>query len=39
VGSVMTRQFYLRERVASIHWTGGWVTLRVGLDAMEKRKI
>jgi hypothetical protein len=27
------------ERVPGTHWTGGWVGLRTGPDAMEKRKI
>jgi hypothetical protein len=27
------------EGLADTHWTGGWVSPRVGLDAMEWRKI
>jgi hypothetical protein len=27
------------ETARVTHWIGGWVGLRVGLDAMEKRKI
>jgi hypothetical protein len=27
------------ERVAGIHWIGGWVGSRTGLDAVEERKI
>jgi hypothetical protein len=26
------------ERVSSIHWVGGWVGPRAGLDAVEKRR-
>jgi hypothetical protein len=26
------------KRVPSVHWVGGWVGLRVGLDAVKKRK-
>jgi hypothetical protein len=31
--------FIPRERAPSTHWIGGWVGPRVGLDAVEKRKI
>jgi hypothetical protein len=27
------------DRAPGTHWTGGWVGPRIGLDAMEKRKI
>jgi hypothetical protein len=30
---------YPGERTPSIHWTGGWVGLRAGLDAKVRRKI
>jgi hypothetical protein len=32
-------RFTLREIVPGTHWIGGWVGLRVGLDAVVKRKI
>jgi hypothetical protein len=28
-----------RERAPATNWMGGWVGLRVGLDAMEKKKM
>jgi hypothetical protein len=33
------RPLYLRGKNATIHWTGGWVGSRAGLDAVEERKI
>jgi hypothetical protein len=27
------------DRTPGTHWTGGWVDLRTGLDALEKRKL
>jgi hypothetical protein len=27
------------ERVRATHWIGGWVGLRIGLNAIEERKI
>jgi hypothetical protein len=27
------------EEASSMHWTGGWLLPRVGLDAVSKRKI
>jgi hypothetical protein len=27
------------ERAPGIHWIGGWVDLRAGLDNLEKRKF
>jgi hypothetical protein len=32
-------RFISGERVPDAHWIGGYVGLRVGLDAVEKRKI
>jgi hypothetical protein len=32
-------RFTPRERVPCIHWIGGWVGLRAGLDAVVKKKI
>jgi hypothetical protein len=32
-------RFNLGKRVPGIHWIGGWVEPRAGLDDMEKRKI
>jgi hypothetical protein len=31
--------FILAETTPDTHWIGGWVRLRTGLDAIEKRKI
>jgi hypothetical protein len=31
--------FTTRERTPGIHWIGGWVDPRVGLDVLVKRKI
>jgi hypothetical protein len=31
--------FTPRERVPGIHWIGGWVGFRAGLDKVVKRKI
>jgi hypothetical protein len=31
--------FLSGERATGTHWIGGWVGPRVGLDAVEKRKI
>jgi hypothetical protein len=30
---------YPRERIPGVHWIGGWVDPRDGLDAVVKRKI
>jgi hypothetical protein len=30
---------YPRERIPGIHWIGGWVGLRAGLDTEVRRKI
>jgi len=32
-------RFTPRERAPDIHWLGGWVGLRAGLEALEKRRI
>jgi hypothetical protein len=32
-------RFTLRERAPGIHWIGGWVSPRAGLDAVVKRKM
>jgi hypothetical protein len=32
-------RFTLDERAPDIHWVGGWVAPRTGLDAMENRLI
>jgi hypothetical protein len=32
-------RFTLNGRASSTHWIGGWVGLRVGLDAVEKTAI
>jgi len=34
-----TGHFTPRERAPTTHWIGGWVGLRVGLDAVEKSNI
>jgi hypothetical protein len=41
VGRTASRpgRFTPGERAPGIHWTGGWLGLRAGLEAMEKRKI
>jgi hypothetical protein len=31
--------FTLGPKTLVIHWIGGWVGFRAGLDAVEKRKI
>jgi hypothetical protein len=31
--------FYSWGKALSIHWTGGWVSPRAGLDSVEKRKF
>jgi hypothetical protein len=37
--SVTPRPLYPGERNPGTHWIGGWVGSKVGLDAVEKRKI
>jgi hypothetical protein len=32
-------RFKHAKRTPGTHWTGGWVGLRAGLDAVEKRKL
>jgi hypothetical protein len=32
-------RFTPRERAPGVHWIGGWVGLRAGLDMVSKRKI
>jgi hypothetical protein len=32
-------RFTPEERTSGIHWIGGWVDVRAGLDALEKRKV
>jgi hypothetical protein len=34
-----TGRFTLRERAPSIHWIGGWIGPRAGLNAVVKRRI
>jgi hypothetical protein len=38
-GQLRARPLYPRARALGTHWTGGRVGLRVGLDAVGKRKI
>jgi hypothetical protein len=35
----MLRALYSLERSRGIHWSGGWVGLRAGLDAVETGKM
>jgi hypothetical protein len=35
----MPRPLYPGETASGIHWTGGWVGPRTGVDDMEKRKF
>jgi hypothetical protein len=35
----MPRSLYRGETAPNIHWIGGWVGPRTGLDAVKKRKI
>jgi hypothetical protein len=37
--SFTPRRFTFRESAPGIHWIGGWVGPRAGLDAVMKRKI
>jgi hypothetical protein len=39
VVSFTPRPLYPRERAPVIHWIGGWVDTRVGMDMVLKRKI
>jgi hypothetical protein len=35
----MPRLLYFRGKNPGTHWIGGWIGLRVDLDAVAKRKI
>jgi hypothetical protein len=39
VVSFKSRPLYSRGKSRGTHWTGGWVNLRAGLHAVEKRII
>jgi hypothetical protein len=39
VVSFKPQLFIPEEKPPGIHWIGGWMGLRAGLDAVEKRKI